>query len=382
MHIAHALLLGFLSVATRPSLVHASDPKPDRQGSAFWSEASAPEAQRAQVLLRQAKQELVAAQMVFPLGWTAACQRLSMLAAPLDLPGFAHKRTRIMASMLNESMQRIAHLDNAIVRLELATALAPADAEILYTLGAALREWERPAQLGTCESDRRDAEAIAVLERLRAQHPEFRPASVSFALALLYTSALQFDRAARCYAEGAPLELDTDQLGVLYSNWAEVTMLSGDLVAAVRLYQRAIRVASRGREYMLPLWGSAVALDRLGEHESALEFATRALNADGGTMAVLHSEGVFYEPESEIHYYEGLGHEARMALPRADQDAALEQAIVSWQTFLATGGDTTPWVASARDNLRRLEAEREHRRAAALKRAPKPKQTRASTARP
>lgn len=346
------------------STAAAADPKPDRARAPLWSEAAAPGAQRARALLHQAEQELRAAAMAFPLSWEATCKKFLALAAPLDLPGFSHQRTRVMASVLTDNLRRLTRIENAIARLREAEARSPEDAEILFTLAIALRDWERPGPLWSCRGDRRDAEAITVLERLHVLHPSFRPATVAFELAILHTRLLHFDVAARYYADGAPLELDRRQLGVVYGNWAEVTMLAGDVITAVRLYERAIDASTEGRSYLLPLWGMAVALDRLGEQESALEHATRALHADSGGMSVLRSDGVFFEPESEIHYYEALGLEAQAALPGRDPLATLERAAEAWRTFLASGGDTTQWALSARDNLARIEAELAQRRSA------------------
>jgi len=346
------------------SVASAADPKPDRESCTLWSEASEPGARRARALVTQAERELVAATMAFPVSWAAACKKLSALAAPLDLPGFSHKRTRVMASVLTESMQRLSHIENAIARLQEAQQSSPDNADVLFTLASALRDWERPGPLWSCRGDRRDAEAIATFERLRALHPTYRPATVAFELAILHTRLLEFGIAARYYAEGAPLELDASQLGVIYGNWAEVTMLAGDPIGAVQLYQRAIDVSPQGRSYLLPLWGRAVALDRLGERDSAREHATRALHADGGSMAVLHSDGVFFEPESEIFYYEALGLEAQAAMPGRDPQQTLEHAAEAWRNYLATGGDITQWALSARDNLQRVEGELARRLAA------------------
>lgn len=360
-----ALICLCLSALT--STANAADPKPDRESSPLWSEASKPGARRARTLLRQAEQELVAATRAFPASWEATCKKFMALAAPLDLPGFSHKRTRVMASVLTENMQRLTHIENAIARLREAEELSPDNAEVLFALGSALRDWERPGPLWSCRGDRRDAEAIATFERLRTLHPTHQPATVAFELAILHTRLLQFGRAARYYAEGAPLELDHGKLGIIYSNWAEVTMLDGDLIAAVQLYERAITASSQRLAYLLPLWGLAVALDRLGERESALEHATRALHADGGGMTVLHSDGVFFEPESEIFYYEALGLEAQAALPGRDSQSTLGEAAEAWRNYLATGGDTTQWALSARDNLQRIEAELARRLAATTK---------------
>jgi len=336
--------------------VRAFDAQPDRVASPFWSAISDPEAQRAQMLLKQAQSEVLAAGGL-RIGWAEACRQLTAMAAPLDLPGFARQRARVLSRNLHEAMRSLTHIENALARLNEARELAPTDPDVLLTLGSALQQWERPGALSNCDVQRRDAEAIVVLRRLRELHPNYRPATVAFELAVLYTRQQEFVQAAQYYAEGAPFELDIEQHSIVLSNWAEVTMLGGNLVDAVTLYQRAIATASGGREYLLPLWGLAVALDRLGEREAALEHAARAIQADQGSMEVLRSANVFFEPESEIHYYEALGYEARARVPHANVTDELQQATQSWQSFFATGGGDTPWANSARDNLTRIEAE-------------------------
>lgn len=344
-----------IALSITPERAHAIDPQPDRTASSFWREAAAPGAVRAEELLTQARQQLADADAAFPMSWQQACEQMSALAVPLDLPGFARKRERVMAGMLNESLRRLTHVENAIARLESARQLAPTNPDALFALGYALERWERPGPLWSCVSQRRDAEAIAVYELLRAEHPQYQASAISFELAILYTRTLQFDRAVKSYAEGAPLALDPSALAMTLANWAEVTMLSGDVVNAVPLYERAVEAASDGRAYLLPLWGLAVALDRLGEREAAMEHLTRALRADNSSMSVLHSNGVFFEPASEIHYYEALGHEALSRMPGVNVQQALERALASWSSFFAEGGAQTRWASFARDNQQRIE---------------------------
>ena len=353
--------LGVFCLCLVPAFAEASDPKPDRSRAALWTEVADPELQRAHELTHQAGHELAEAKAAFPYSWQAACTKLAALATPLDLPGFSGHRARVLSGVLGEFMLRLTHIENAIARLAEAHRIAPRDPDALVLLAVALREWERPLSMHSCHVQHRDREAIEAYETLRREHPTFQPAQVAFDLAIVYTRDLQFDAAARCYAEGAPLEIDVDQQGVLYSNWAEVTMLSGDLVTAVRLYRRAIDLATGRSAYLLPLWGLAVALDRLGEREAALEAATRALTAEAGSMAILHADGVFFEPESEIHYYEALGHEALSRMPGNDPDAELQRAAKSWRTFFEEGGQQTPWATSANDNRQRIDNELEQR---------------------
>lgn len=359
----HLVVIAVLGQLVVTSQVRGFDSRPDRVAAPFWSAVSNPEAQRAHTLLQQAKSEILAT--AGPrIGWAEACRQLTAMAAPLDLPGFARQRARVLSRHLHEAMRSLTHIENALARLNEARDLAPTDPDVLLTLGFALQQWERPSALDNCDVQRRDADAIVVLERLRELHPDYRPADVAFKLAVLHTRQQHFAQAAQYYAAGAPFELDAEQRSNVFGNWAEVTMLAGDLMGAVHLYERAIRTATGLQEYLLPTWGLAVALDRLGERDGALEQVTLALHADQSRMDVLRANNVFFEPESEIHYYEALGYEARAQLPRVNVLEELQHAAQSWQSFFATGGGGTPWASSARDNLTRIEAQLQRLQAA------------------
>ena len=62
-------------------------------------------------------------------------------------------------------------------------------------------------------------------------------------------------------------------------------------------------------------------------------------------MDVLRSQGVFFDPPSEIHYYEALGHMATAdALgPSTARRSALQAAALSWQHYLALSEEDDPW---------------------------------------
>jgi tetratricopeptide (TPR) repeat protein len=131
-------------------------------------------------------------------------------------------------------------------------------------------------------------------------------------------------------------------------------MLSGRLEEALEHYQKATELADGGRGYLLTLWGMAVTLDRLGEHEHAIEHIRKALASEGGRMTILRSDGVFFEPEHEIHYYEGLGHEA-LAGGSDDPRPELRAAAESFRTYLSAAGEDARFFAAASSNLERIE---------------------------
>jgi tetratricopeptide (TPR) repeat protein len=368
-------LLGIALALICPRAVAAlgGPPGDDRVSAPLWREVGHPGQRRARDLLRQALLQEREASRQLPSDWPSLCRRAMSPGFGDDSLAAIRGRTRALRELARQAVVRRARLDSAIVRLQLAAKLAPGDAEILYALARVLIKWEEPGPLWRCSARRRDDEAIAVLEELRRRQPQYAQSAVAFDLAVVLTRASRFADAAQVYSEAIALALDPAESAVMRSNLAEVTMLSGDVESAIVHYERALRAAGGGRDYLLPLWGMAVALDRLGEHDAALEHAGKAVHAEGGRMAVLRSDGVFFEPDHEIHYYEALGHEALAARPDADVARELAAAAASWRTFAAAAGDAGAFAAAARANLERAERELQTERDKRPKRPPRPR---------
>lgn len=249
-------------------------------------------------------------------------------------------------------------LEGAIHRLELAHRITPRDPEILYLLASAKALWVRHLPGGG--EERLDDEAVELFERLRRIDPSYDADDVAFQLGVLHTRARRFDRAAEEYRRAIDAELMLDTSPVAWSNLAEVTMLSGDLAHAVEHFERAAELYRRvGASNELALWGLAVALDRLGEHRSALDRAREALAQDGFTMNGLRRDGVFFEPPYEIHWYEALGHEALSGVDARPEDSRshLQSALDAWNAFLRASDGESPWDDVARRNRDRISQE-------------------------
>jgi tetratricopeptide (TPR) repeat protein len=349
-----ALALALVFVLSSATSASVGPRVVERASAPLWSELGRPGQRRARELLHQALLASRRARMELPSDWRAVCMRAF---AEGDSLAMLRGRARALRELLVRAMRRRAHLEAALSRLEAARALSPRDPEIAYALGRALLSWEEPVGLQNCSVKRRDEQAIAVLSRLRREHPEFSPDSVGFDLAVLFTRSRRFAEAAAHYAAAHAVALDREDGTVTLTNLAEVTMLGGDLEGAVRHYERALSRTSGGRDYLLALWGLAVALDRLGEHARALELAGKALHAEGGQMPVLRSDGVFFEPEHELHYYESLGHEARAGAADSEKDRAGELALaaVSLRRYLAADPEGSLFGPAARANLARIE---------------------------
>jgi tetratricopeptide (TPR) repeat protein len=252
----------------------------------------------------------------------------------------------------DQPAQRRALLEAAIHRLELARAITPDDPEILYRLATAKASWVQPIAGG---GERRiDDEAIEIFDRLRAVDSDFMPEDVAFSLGVLHTRAHRFDDAAREYERAMAQELMVDTSYIALGNLAEVTMLAGDVARAARFYERAVDMARRaGDSSSLPLWGLAVALDRLGEHRAALDRTRDALAASQGTTSELHRPGVFFEPPYELHWYEALASEAlsEMEANPAERRQHIEASARQWEQFLSQSAGESRWEDIARRNL-------------------------------
>ncbi|MEM6956527.1 MAG: tetratricopeptide repeat protein [Myxococcota bacterium] len=252
--------------------------------------------------------------------------------------------------------RRVAVMRSAVLRFQRAAALAPNHREALFYLGRTL------AALEALNGDEAgDEAALEALERLRELDPTYRTDVVGFELGLLYTRRGRYEEAIEAYEAGIAGALSQGEAtSIAHSNLAEVRMMSGDLLGAVADYERAIRLATQsGRSAQslgLPLFGLAVALDRLGEREEARRRATQAVAASGGTTLMLRAEGVFYDPESEVFYYEGLGQEAIAESSQGEaRGSALESARAAWTTYLRLAARDDRWRQSAEDHLREVE---------------------------
>lgn len=325
-----------------------------RVASPLWRSLTRPHARRVQQLLRQARHHVELALRAAPGDWLTMCQRTMARARLSDEPRAHQDRMRALSRLAAVAMQRRAHLDNALRRLDAARALQPDDPEVLLATSAALALWEQPGPLWQCQAKRRDRDAIAVLQRLARVDPTHLSGEVAFQLGILHTRTGDFATAAADYARAAALALDRDAVPMMETNLAEVTMLDGDLLTALTHYERAAEASRGGRDYLLALWGEAVALDRLGEHEAAVQTARRGVQGEGGGMRVLRSDGVFFQPTHEIHYYEALGHEALAALKPAQAGAAWAAAAASWRAYLAEARRGSEWRAIADENLARV----------------------------
>jgi tetratricopeptide (TPR) repeat protein len=327
----------------------------DLDAPSYWKDLARPGLGRSRDLLRQTLLLLDRATGAFPGTWEPVCERSLALPLPANSDAARRGRSRALAQLARGVLARRAYLEGALARVDRALAIDPDAVPLLYARARALAAWEEPQPTWTCAARRRTREALEAFEHLVRVDPGFRPSEVAFEFALALSHAGRYDEAARAYQRVMALALDEREAPAARGNFAEMTMLAGRLEEAVGHYERALALAVEPRSVLLARWGLAVALDRLGEHERAIDQARRAIEAEGGTMRVLRSDDVFYEPSHEIRYYEALGHEALATRDGADRATALAAAARAWRDFLAGAGPTGRFSESARRNAERVE---------------------------
>lgn len=128
------------------------------------------------------------------------------------------------------------------------------------------------------------------------------------------------------------LELETEEAARMTPtlNLSEVEMHRGNLKESIALYNETLRLSARvGASYTNALaeWGLAVALDRAGERNAAERAAKRALEVSTSIHRenILRDAGVYFYPDYEVLYYEGLG-----AVTLARGASSAHDATIYW----------------------------------------------------
>ncbi len=192
------------------------------------------------------------------------------------------------------------------------------------------------------------SETIPMFERLLTlldpQDTE-RRATVLFSLGVAYTKQLRFEAARDSY-----LELVRDPFApgreVTLCNLAETYMYLHDVDASLERYNEC---ASALPQRATGWWGLAIAHDRAGHESDGRRAADRALPVDPD-LRDIRGDGVFYVPEYERWYYEGMAYEAiaRSALTMVDRRAALNSAAGCWNRYITAAPSTDSWLHRVR----------------------------------
>ncbi|MDB4933074.1 MAG: hypothetical protein JWP87_46 [Labilithrix sp.] len=178
----------------------------------------------------------------------------------------------------------------------------------------------------------------------------------------------------RAYRMVLRLRTDEDEHGTSTLNLAETEMHLGNLKEAIDGYREALRIAGRFPSRTLAplaIWGLAVALDRAGDRAAADKEALRVIQMQqsSGLTGLLRSSGVFFYPDYEISWYDGVGASAlaRAATTPADQARHWKTAEDAFAAYVrgasrpGGGGQATidRWVELAKVHQAAAKTERE-----------------------
>jgi tetratricopeptide (TPR) repeat protein len=182
-------------------------------------------------------------------------------------------------------------------------------------------------------------------------------------LALAYALLGQRDKEIHAYGETLKLEPIGTRRAMLLSNRAESFMGLGRIDEALRGYREALSSLHYDelRGYgVTTLWGLAVALDRNGDLEDALQHIRLARTYDQFDERI-NDDSWFYSPAYDEYWYKALGSwvKARGTTNSIDRTFEYGHAIEAWEVYIRSAAENDPYVALARVRLRACELERE-----------------------
>jgi len=191
-------------------------------------------------------------------------------------------------------------------------------------------------------------------------------------LAICYAVLGVRDEEVHAYGEALALEPLGRHRAVLLANRAESFMAMGKLDDAIRGYREAMRSLLPYEMFdngVTTLWGLAVALDRDGDLDGALESIALARAYDRDDRKI-HSSSWFFSPPYDEAWYEALGF---WSLARATEQGAVRaeayaRALDAWRDYLARAPEGDRWIPLARARQKLCEKERDRALEAARRR--------------
>ncbi|AUX48756.1 hypothetical protein SOCE26_102970 [Sorangium cellulosum] len=316
-----------------------------------------------------------------PLGAAAlaALAAISASAAPATSAAAPTVWARALDPQADERAALLSQADGLLVRyerlrrsplLERVEEIGPLwlrEARALYErAGAATsRDYAVRLRYASILEDLGDVQgAAAALEALlRTDPPAPARAAAWHALAVAYARLGRYQDEIKAYDEALALEPHTSSRALLLANQAEAFMVLGDITAAVEGYRTAL--ATLGsldmfRYGVTTLWGLAVALDRSGDLEGALEHVRLARTYDR-TDQQIRGSGWFYVPPYDEAWYTALGHwtAARAAELGSARAESYLQAVAAWESYIAQAPPSDHWLPLAKARRAQCERERE-----------------------
>jgi tetratricopeptide (TPR) repeat protein len=274
-----------------------------------------------------------------PSLWDAA--RKPRLAR--DIAALRNAERAFVQTRSASEKEKLALLHEALRILERADAKNSPDPRVRFLHGRLLSQLDQ------------DEQAIAALRNAIAfapNHPSVGDALFSLAIALAKQGHSQEE--IQVYETWLRIESSSDQRAIGQSNLGESLMAAGRLEEAIQAYQKSIANAPHNA---LAHWGLAVALDRSGDIDAALQSANTALFYDPDS-SLLDGPNVFFSPAYDRYWYHALGAMTRARRLANTQALWWDRAISMWQKYLEIAATEDRWLDMARARLAHCEKER------------------------
>ncbi len=180
-------------------------------------------------------------------------------------------------------------------------------------------------------------------------------------LAIVYARLGDHNKEALAYTRALELEPHAETRAVLLANRAEGFMVLGDILRAVRGYRQSLAATPSAVAFRLSVttrWGLAVALDRSGNLDGAMQRIAEARSYDP-TDRGINGPSWFYVPSYDDRWYQALGHwsHARQAKQPEVRATQLRSSIRAWRQYIELAPSSDHWRALAERRLRQCECE-------------------------
>jgi tetratricopeptide (TPR) repeat protein len=197
--------------------------------------------------------------------------------------------------------------------------------------------------------------------------PALTKAGVLNSLAICFARLGRHAPETEAYDRAIALQPDPEMHSMLMANKAEGQMAQGAITRAIQAYRAALATTPSFRMMdsgTTTMWGLAVALDRSGDLEAALEQIGRARSYDPIDQFI-NGPNWFYVPPYDEDWYAALGHwqRARSHNPSKANDLGervqgYDAAIAAWRSYMNRAPLSDRWLPLAALRLRVCEQER------------------------
>jgi len=274
-----------------------------------------------------------------------------------DADGILSRFERLIYEQVPRASIEGLYLGEAKGVLERALRERPGDSVLAWRVGMLAGSLGRP------EEAKRHLESVVA----EAALPAYLLRRAWATLAIAHARLGEYAEEIHAYEEAIGREVHGSDRSIWLANQAEAFMVVGEADRAVAGYDAALAELTTGElpDAVTTMWGRAVALDRAGDLNGALD-SIRLARAYDPIDQRLESDAWFYVPAYDEAWYAALGHltAARDSSLSSSRAAHYERAVARWTEFIerakpADGSKVDPWLPIAKARREATQREQE-----------------------